>query len=237
VQNVLEDAAHSLRAHTMRLSVIVPALNEAEAITAAIRSAKAADEVIVVDGGSSDATSDVAAALGATVVQSVRGRGRQLAVGADLASGDVLLFLHADTVLPAGFREQVERVLSTAAWGRFDVRFDKGGLLLRLIAWLISTRSRLSRVATGDQAMFVTRVALQSVGGIREPELFEDIDLSRRLKRRAPMGVPVDPVVTSSRRWREDGVWRTTFLMWTMKSLYLMGVPADRLARHYRHVR
>jgi rSAM/selenodomain-associated transferase 2 len=221
----------------MRLSVVVPTLNEAEAIESAIASTAGADEVIVVDGGSVDETRAIAAALGARVVISVPGRGRQLAYGAEIASGDVLLFLHADTALPVGFRSQIERSLENAGWGRFDVRFDRGGPLLRLIAWLISTRSRLSRVATGDQAIFVSRTIFAEAGGIREPELFDDIDLCRRLKRRAKMGVPVDPVVTSARRWRQRGAWRTTFLMWTLKSLYLLGVPAGRLARFYRQVR
>jgi rSAM/selenodomain-associated transferase 2 len=221
----------------MRLSVIMPTLNEAEAVENAITSAAGADEVIVVDGGSIDGTRGIAAALGARVVTSLPGRGRQLACGAAIASGDVLLFLHADTTLPAGFRSQIEHTLRRAGWGRFDVRFDRGGPLLRLIAWLISVRSRLSRVATGDQAIFVSRAIFAEAGGIRELELFDDIDLCRRLKRRAAMGVPADPVVTSARRWRQRGVWRTTFLMWALKTLYLLGVPADRLARFYRHIR
>jgi rSAM/selenodomain-associated transferase 2 len=234
---VLEGGAGRTKGWAMRLTVIVPVLNEAAAITAAIRSASGADEIIVVDGGSTDATRAIAASLGARVVECAAGRGRQLSRGAEVATGDVLLFLHADTTLPRGFREQVEAALSAAGWGRFDVQFDRGGPLLRLIAWLISTRSRISRVATGDQAIFLKKRVFDQVGGIREPELFEDVDLCRRLKRVAAMGVPDDPVVTSARRWREGGVWRTTFLMWTLKSLYLMGVPAGRLARLYRAVR
>jgi GT2 family glycosyltransferase len=128
-------------------------------------------------------------------------------------------------------------VLANAEWGRFDLRFDEAGPLLRLIARLISWRSRMSRVATGDQAIFVTREVFELAGGIRETELFEDVDLCRRLKRHGRMGVPRRRVVTSSRRWRMRGTWRTTLLMWTLKLLYLCGVPARRLARFYRNVR
>jgi rSAM/selenodomain-associated transferase 2 len=221
----------------MRLSVIIPTLNEREAIEHAIRSAAGADEIIVVDGGSTDATPAIAEAAGARVVSAPRGRGRQLAEGAALARGDVLLFLHADTTLPSGFRTEVVGALADAEWGRFDLRFDDAGLLLRFIAHLISVRSRFSRVATGDQAIFVKRRAFEAVGGIREEELFEDIDLCRRLKRHGRMGVPAGFVTTSSRRWRSGGTWRTTWLMWTLKLVYLSGVPARRLARFYRDAR
>jgi rSAM/selenodomain-associated transferase 2 len=222
----------------MRLSVIVPTLDEGESVAHAIRSARHADEVIVVDGGSGDDTCAIASALGARVVAAARGRGRQLARGVAAAQGDVLLFLHADTVLPDGFRSEVlTAIAGGAAWGRFDVRFDGGGLLLRLIARLISIRSRLSRVATGDQAIFVSRAAYDAVGGFPKADLFEDVELSRRLKRHGRMAVPSAPVVTSARRWRLRGAWRTTILMWTLKTAYLLGVSPARLARFYRTVR
>jgi rSAM/selenodomain-associated transferase 2 len=221
----------------MRLSVIIPTLNEGANVARAIRSAAEAEEILVVDGGSVDQTMDAARDAGARVVVSQRGRGRQLAHGAAIATGDVLLFLHADTALPAGFRADVADVLAAAEWGRFDLRFDEGGPLLRFIAVLISLRSRVSRVATGDQAIFVKRDLFDIAGGIREPELFEDIDLCRRLRRHGRMGVPARPAVTSARRWRSAGTWRTTFLMWTLKLAYLCGVPAERLHRYYRDVR
>jgi len=221
------------------ISVIVPALNEEAAIAAAVASAADAEEVIVVDGGSTDRTREIARDSGARVLESGRGRGLQQNVGAATARGEVLLFLHADTLLPAGFREQVLGSLSDglAAWGRFDVCFDAGGPLLRAIAWLISRRSRISRVATGDQAIFVRRALFERLGGFKEKELFEDIELCRRLKRAAPMAVPAGSVTTSARRWRADGTWRTTFVMWGMKLAYLAGVPSDRLVRFYRDVR
>ncbi len=223
---------------TMRLAVIIPALNEESSIEGAVSSAAAADRVIVVDGGSRDRTVALARAAGADVALSKPGRGRQLARGAAQAEGDVLLFLHADTRLPRNFRSEIERLVSEGvAWGRFDVRFDQGGPLLRLIARLISLRSRWTRVATGDQAIFVVREVFERVGGFRESLLFEDIDLCRRLKRAGRMGIPASPVVTSSRRWRQGGTLRTTLLMWTLKSLYLCGVSAERLARFYRERR
>jgi rSAM/selenodomain-associated transferase 2 len=223
----------------VRLSVIIPTLNEADRVARAIRSAAGADEVIVVDGASTDETCAVAAALGARIVECASGRGRQIARGTEVASGDVFLFLHADTQLPDGFREEVMQLVESngVAWGRFDVRFDTGGRLLRLIARLISLRSRVSRIATGDQAIFVTRTAFRAVGGIREPELFEDIDLTRRLRRHGRMGIPRRHVVTSSRRWLEAGTLQTTLRMWLLRALYLAGVPSRRLAQHYRHVR
>jgi rSAM/selenodomain-associated transferase 2 len=226
-------------ARTTRVSVIVPALNEEAAIAAALASAADADEVIVVDGGSTDRTREIARRSGARVLESARGRGLQQNEGAAAARGDVLLFLHADTVLPTGFREQVLDSLNDgrAAWGRFDVHFDAGGPLLRLIARLISLRSRISRVATGDQAIFVRTALFERLGGFTEQELFEDIDLCRRLKRAASMAVPPGRVITSARRWRVDGPWRTSFLMWGMKLAYLAGVPPHRLVRFYRNVR
>jgi len=222
----------------VKVSVIVPTLNEARLIDGTLAAAADADQLIVVDGGSNDGTPALARGRGALVLHGMRGRGRQLAKGAAAATGDILLFLHADTILPRGFREEVcALVESGCAWGRFNVRFDHGSALVHLIARLISLRSRLTRVATGDQAIFVSRRAFTAVGGLREDTLFEDIDLCRRLKRHGPMGIPAQPVVTSARRWRTDGAWRTSFLMWALKLLYLAGVPADRLASRYRDVR
>jgi rSAM/selenodomain-associated transferase 2 len=223
----------------MILSVVLPVLDEEAALgptLAAVRSGlEGDDELVVVDGGSRDRTVEIALSAGAEVVTGARGRGRQMNAGAALARGDVLLFLHADTHLPVGFRREISRALDdeSVCWGRFDVRFDEGGPLLRLIAWLISRRSRLMQSATGDQAIFVRRREFEAAGGYLESHLFEDVDLVRRLRRLGGMAVPARPVVTSSRRWRKDGVWRTTFRMWSLKSLYLAGVPAQKLERFY----
>jgi len=224
-----------MTADSARISVIIPALEEESAIASTIASAAGADEVLVVDGGSRDRTREIAAAAGARLLTSAPGRGRQLAAGARAVSGDVLLFLHADTRLPADFANEVRRIVTTGGytWGRFDLRFDRDTPLLALISRLISWRSRLTRGATGDQAIFVRRDAYERVGGISEDVLFEDVSLCRRLKRDGRMGVPAGVVITSSRRWRRGGTIRTSLLMWALKGLYLAGVPATRLARFY----
>ncbi|HYC55734.1 MAG TPA: TIGR04283 family arsenosugar biosynthesis glycosyltransferase [Candidatus Binatia bacterium] len=223
----------------MRLSVIIPALQEAATIREAVLSTAAGlqrqDELIVVDGGSSDSTADLARAAGAAVITSERGRGNQLNAGARASAGDVLLFLHADSRLPVNFRAAITDVLADTAviWGRFDVRLDSNRPLLRLIGHLISARSRMFRSATGDQAIFVRRADFEDMGGYREPKLFEDIELVARLRRRGRMGIPAGRVLTSARRWHKDGIWRTTARMWMLKALYLAGVPAQRLLDHY----
>ncbi len=226
-----------------RLSVIIPVLNEedrvGDLVTRVGKGIRAGDEVLVVDGGSTDGSVAAAGAAGARVLPAPRGRGRQMAAGAEEATGEVLLFLHADTRLPPAFRAAIKQVLDDVdvGWGRFDLGFDEGGRLLALIAALINARSRLMRSATGDQAIFVRRDVYGRVGGFLEPHLFEDVDLVRRLRRVSRMGVPRGCVTTSARRWRKEGVWRTTVRMWALKSAYLCGVPARRLARYYRDVR
>lgn len=227
----------------MRFSIIIPTLNEEEVLggtlAAVFHDLEVGDEVFVVDGGSGDGTPGIAAAAGAILVESPRGRGNQMNAGAAQATGDILVFVHADTLLPPGFREGLVSAFSEIeiGWGRFDLVFDQQGFVLGLIAKLISHRSRWTGGATGDQAIFVRRTLFRSIGGFAEPFLFEDVDLCRRLKRKARMGVPSAPVVTSSRRWRTGGLWRTVFLMWGLKSAYLLGVPSSRLRHWYRDSR
>lgn len=227
----------------MHLSVVIPVRNEEACLAASIAALRAGlhpdDEVLVVDGGSSDRSAQIAADSGARVLRSPAGRGTQMNVGARAAQGDVLLFLHADTSLPNEFRAELDALMGerTCCWGRFDLEFDEGGPLLRLIAWLISRRSRTFRSATGDQAIFVRRADFEAVGGYREPVLFEDVDLVRRLRARGGMAVPGGRVVTSARRWRNRGVLSTTLKMWTLKSLYLLGIPSAKLVGFYRDER
>jgi rSAM/selenodomain-associated transferase 2 len=222
-----------------RLSIIVPALDEAAGIGATLQALAplraAGGEVIVVDGGSRDGTPGLARALADRVLAAPRGRASQLNAGAAAASSGVLLFLHADTRLPADAGRAVLEGLavSGARWGRFDVRIEGRHPLLRVVAWLMNRRSRWTGIATGDQAMFVTREAFAAVGGFPELPLMEDVELSRRLKRvSAPLCLR-ERVVTSGRRWESRGVLRTVCLMWWLRLRYFLGASPERLRRIY----
>lgn len=187
-------------------------------------------EVVVVDGGSTDGTPDLAASLCDRLVTSGKGRARQMNAGATVAQGDALVFLHADTRLPADADRLVTAALARATWGRFDVRIEGRHPLLPVVACAMNLRSRITGIATGDQAIFVRRDAF---AGFADLPLMEDIAFSRAMKRR---GRPVclrEPVVTSGRRWEQGGVLRTIVLMWRLRLLYALGVPAERLARDY----
>ncbi len=221
------------------MSVVIPTLEEAGTVAAAVESAREADEVIVIDGGSRDGTVTRARDAGATVVSARRGRALQMNEGARLARSELLVFLHADSRLPAGFAADLLRLTrdGTHGWGRFDLEFDDRSRLLGLVAAMISLRSRLTRTGTGDQAIFVSRDLFARAGGYPEQVLFEDIELARRLRRLAPMAVPARPVLNSARRWRVAGAWRTIVRMWLLRLLYLAGCPAGRLARFYPDIR
>jgi rSAM/selenodomain-associated transferase 2 len=221
------------------ISVIVPALNESEWIAAALTSLRelrgSGHEVLLVDGGSDDSTAEVAAPWVDRVLSGPRGRARQMNAGAREARGEILLFLHADTVMPpaamAAFLTGFPS--SGRVWGRFDVRLSGRRVMLRVVEKMMNVRSRLSGIATGDQAIFVRRETLERVGGFPEIPLMEDIALSRALKR---LGRPLcirEPVVTSSRRWEEHGILRTILLMWRLRLAYALGADPHRLARSY----
>ncbi|MBI3434714.1 MAG: TIGR04283 family arsenosugar biosynthesis glycosyltransferase [Proteobacteria bacterium] len=221
------------------LSIIIPVLDEAtrmEALLAKLAPLRQAGaEIIVVDGGSHDATPERARESGARVVLAPRGRAAQMNAGAAAASGDVMVFLHADTHLPAQADRQILAGLSGAAhvWGRFDVRIDGRGALLVLVGWMMNARSRVSGIATGDQAMFVTREAFAAVGGFPVLALMEDVALSARLKRLSRPLCIATPAITSGRRWETQGIVRTILLMWWLRLAFFCGVSADRLARMY----
>jgi len=221
------------------LSIVVPALDEAAGIVATLQAlaplrARGA-ELIVVDGGSADATTRLAAPLADAVLQAARGRARQMNAGAAAARGELLLFVHADTRLPeaadALLRDAVAR---GAQWGRFDVRIAGRPPLLRVVAALMNQRSRLSGIATGDQAIFVRRELFQRIGGFPDQPLMEDVELSRRLRALARPCCLRQRVTTSGRRWEARGVWRTIFLMWRLRWRYWRGESAQALAEAYR---
>ncbi|MEO8059948.1 MAG: TIGR04283 family arsenosugar biosynthesis glycosyltransferase [Burkholderiales bacterium] len=222
-----------------RISIIVPVLNEVMAIAAtldALAPLRAeGHELVVVDGGSTDGTLALCGSRADRVVKAPRGRARQMNAGAAAAQGAVLLFLHADTqVPPASARLVMAAMASGAVWGRFDVRIDGGSAMFPVIASLMNWRSRLSGIATGDQAIFVRRDAFERVGGFPDQPLMEDIELSRRLRAVARPACLRARVLTSGRRWESRGVWPTIVLMWRLRWRYWRGVPAEELARAYR---
>lgn len=231
----------------MRLAVVVPVLDEAAAIAATLeRLAPLRTRgalVVVVDGGSSDATLERARLLADRVLQSGRGRALQMNAGAQAAlessNVDVLLFLHADSQLPANADRLIEHALQTSgrSWGRFDIAIDGSAPMLRVVAALMNWRSRLTGICTGDQAIFVTRAAFVRLGGFAPMPLMEDLDFSRRAKKISrPIAIALR-VVTSGRRWEKRGVWRTIFLMWRLRLAYALGADPGSLSQHYRDAR
>ena len=221
------------------LSIIVPVFNEAAGIAQALAALAPlrgpGAEVIVVDGGSQDRTLEQARALADVVITAPRGRGSQMNAGAAAAHGDVLLFLHADTRLPPAADRLVIDVLehSKRPWGRFDVTIAGRSRLLRVVAAMMNSRSRVTGIATGDQAMFMTRAAFARAGGFPDIPLMEDVVMSRRLKAIGPPARLAARVMTSGRRWDRDGVVRTIFLMWRLRLAFFLGAEPDRLARQY----
>ena len=224
---------------TARLSIIVPALNEAAGIATcldALAPLRArGHQVLVVDGGSHDNTPALCHNRADAVLQSPPGRARQMNAAAAQAQGEVLLFLHADTTLPPQADEVIAQALHRGAeWGRFDVRIAGRSPLLPLIAALMNRRSRWTGIATGDQAMFVRRELFHRVGGFPDQPLMEDIELSRRLRAVARPACLRQCVVTSGRRWDAQGAWRTVLLMWRLRWRYWRGASPEALARAYR---
>jgi rSAM/selenodomain-associated transferase 2 len=226
----------------MKLSIIMPVLDEATEIEAALAAlaplrARGA-EVIVADGGSRDGTAEKARRLADRVLAAPRGRSLQMNAGAAAACGDVLMFLHADTRLPGDADRLVLDGLAQSGhasdriWGRFDVRFDGSGLL-NVVATMINMRSRMTGIATGDQAMFMTRAAFEHAGGFPPIALMEDVALSAKLKRTGrPLALRAR-VTTSARRWRKHGALRTVLLMWALRLRFFLGADPAKLARAY----
>lgn len=221
----------------MRLSIVVPALDEAEALPATLAALaplrERGHEVIVVDGGSTDGTPALAAPLADRVLRAPRGRARQMNAGAAVAAGDALVFLHADTRLPPEADRHVAEALAARLWGRFDVAIEGRAPLLRVVAFLMNLRSRLTGIATGDQAIFVRRDAFARAGGFPDLALMEDIAFSRRMKAFSPPACVAARAVTSGRRWERHGVLRTILLMWRLRLAFYFGASPEALARRY----
>ena len=224
----------------LTISLVMPVLNEAQGLERQFSDLARQDlgEVVVVDGGSRDQTLSIARQSGVKVISSQPGRARQLNLGAEHASGDCLIFLHADTRLPANSAKLIREALCAShCWGRFDVCIEGRHPWFPVIATAMNWRSRLTGIATGDQAIFMTREAFNSVYGFPDQPLMEDIEISRRLKHLSRPACLRQKVVTSGRRWEKSGVWKTVSLMWRLRWRYWRGESPEHLAREYRHVR
>jgi rSAM/selenodomain-associated transferase 2 len=222
----------------MRLAIVVPTLDEEASLPRTLpRVREATDLVVVADGGSRDRTVRIAREAGASVIESLPGRGRQLNAGARAAldaGAEVLLFVHADTLLPSGANEPIERAVAQGAvGGGFEIRFDDPRALFALGSRIVNLRTRLLRAPLGDQAQFVDGSAFRALDGFREWPILEDLDLMRRLRRRGPIAVLRPPAVTAARRFVERGVARTIAINWTIWMLYFLGADPVRLARLY----
>ena len=221
------------------LSIVMPCLNEEGAIAAALEALaplrRRGTEVIVVDGGSADATMSRAAGGADHVIASARGRAAQMNAGAALARGDVVLFLHADTTLPADADALIREGIATSgrAWGRFDVSICGAHPLFSVVAAAMNVRSRLTGIATGDQGIFVVRELLERVGGYPPIALMEDVALSALLRRHGRALCIRQRASTSGRRWEKHGVLRTVLLMWRLRLAYALGADPEKLAVRY----
>jgi len=221
------------------ISVVVPVLDEADNLGRLLPDLVRRwprVEVVVVDGGSTDGTPEVVARHEpARWLRAAPGRARQMNAGARETAGDALVFLHADTRLPDGALEAMAHALADprVAGGRFDVRFDSPRRIMRVVAWFMNARSRLSRISTGDQTIFVRRSVFEAMGGFPDIPLMEDVEFSRRLKRRGAIACLRSSVTTSARKWEREGPIRTIVLMWTLRLLYACGVSPARLHAWY----
>lgn len=220
------------------LCIVVPVLNEASGLAARLVDLepfrRRGAHLVVVDGGSEDESLNIARAHADLAFVGPRGRSAQMNAGAAACPADTLLFVHADTRLPADADALVARALAGSfAWGRFDVLIDSGRAPLRLVERMMNLRSRLTGIATGDQCIFVRHDLFRAVGGFPDIPLMEDIALSRRLLRHGRPACLREQVITSARRWERNGVWRTVFLMWRLRAAYFFGADPAQLALRY----
>lgn len=224
----------------MKISIIIPCLNEGQSIIATLISLKsiknANQEIILVDGGSHDDTIDCAKPYVDIILQSKAGRAHQMNHGAKQASGDVLCFLHADSILPDDSYQLISEAMNKQGriWGRFNIVLSGQHFAFRVIEFFINLRSRLTNIATGDQAIFIRRIEFENINGFAEIPLMEDIEICKRLKRISPPVNLKQKLHTSSRRWEHKGILKTVLLMWHIRFAYFIGTPTDELAKIYR---
>lgn len=249
VQSVINNSSTRIKAglgSAPSLAIIVPILNEIDRLPLLLKELASInpEKTILVDGGSTDGTlewlenyfSDQPS--NQIFIQSAAGRAQQMNAGAEVADQDVLLFLHADTVLPESAKQDIEKTVSTGfTWGRFNVAFDEECRVMSVIAFFINVRSRISSISTGDQAMFITREMFLSVNGFDDIALMEDVAMSKKLRKFSKPYALKSRVVTSARRWKQNGVVRTVIKMWWYRLAYFFGASPDSLAQGYRNVR
>jgi rSAM/selenodomain-associated transferase 2 len=225
----------------LRFSIILPTLNEEQSIVnclTALPPLRDGCEIIVVDGGSTDDTKRLAKPLANKVILSAKGRAIQMNAGAERAEGDVLIFLHADTFLPQDALKQIAQGINdNRQWGRFDVALSGSHPMLKVVAWFMNWRSRLTGIATGDQVIFVTKQAFESIGRFPVIPLMEDIALCKKLKKISPPVCLKAKVISSGRRWECVGVFKTILLMWSLRLRYFLGEDPQTLAHLYNRGR
>jgi len=221
-----------------KYSIIIPTLNEAPGIREcllALQALRAECQLIIADGGSTDNTREISLPLVDVCITVPKGRAVQMNAGAQKASTDVLIFLHADTFLPGNPLDLIQHALDNGAqWGRFDMQLVGESFMLKVVAAMMNWRSRLTGIATGDQVIFVTRSAFQEVGCFPDIALMEDIAISKNLKKTSGCYCLAAKVQSSGRRWEAFGVWRTIALMWSLRLRYFFGAEPDTLAQLYR---
>ncbi len=231
------------------ISIIIPILNEADNLPRLFENIASLNpkpqQVILVDGGSNDNSVaitqdyvknlrvDSSSSIDWQITESIADRALQMNTGAMLATSNILLFLHADTQLPTQAIFEVIAAIETAQWGRFDVKLDSRQPMLRLVSTMINGRSRLTGIATGDQAIFIKRALFEQLGGYPNQALMEDVELCKKLKGIAKPACLNSKVVTSARRWQQHGTWRTIILMWQLRFDYWRGISADNIRQRY----
>lgn len=225
------------------ISIIIPAFNEAETIEKTLKPLQSSRcsgnlEVILSDGNSTDNTREIALPGVDICINEAKGRARQMNAGAAVARGELLLFLHADTVLPDGFYEtlanQLRQRSDRSLWGFYPVRLSGRQPMLRVVEWLMNHRSRLTSIATGDQGIYLSKDLWSSLEGFADIPLMEDIELSCRLRKLVSPLVQRQPLCTSSRRWESRGIIKTIALMWRLRWMYFRGVSPSELVKLYR---